>query len=179
MHMKKIIITMLMIGCFATTSIFAYEYNLQLNTDQYVSLINTNIAEMTAEIEANKQKATLGTLFFDGGLEEGYVKPSIKNDTLLKNCVSGLIDNIKDTKIIDKKLQSKHNELMDLMQELTVLLDDTIKCKDDILKSNDNKMTKARKILLEDENILKEVNSKIEEINKVYIQINNFNKNVA
>lgn len=177
--MKKIIITILMIGCFATTSIFAYEYNLQLNTDQYISMINTNIAEMTAEIEANKQKATLGTLLFDGGLVEGYVKPSIKNDTLLKNAVSGLVDNIKDTKIVDKKLQVKHNELMNLMNELTLLLDDTIKCKNDILNSNDSKIIKTKKILIEDENILKEVNNKIEEINQVYIQINNFNKNAA
>ena len=174
--MKKIIISILLVCCFATGSIFAYDYNLKLNTEQYINMINTNMAEMTAEIEEGREKATLGTIFFDGGIEEGYIKPSISNDTKLKKCISGLIDNIKDTKIVDRNLQNKHNELMQCMEDLINLLDNTIQCKTDILNSNNNKLTKAQNLLLQDEKNIKEVNDKIDKINKIYMEINNFNK---
>lgn len=175
--MKKIIITILLIGAFATTSIFAYDYNLKMNTEEYKSMLNTYIAEMNAEIEATKQKTTIGSILFDGGIENGYIKPSINNDAKLKDCVSGLVDNIKDTNIIDRKLQNKHDELMKAMTELTTLLNDTIECKTDILNSNNDKLKKAQILLSEDEKKLKEVNKKIDEINKIYIQINNTDKN--
>ena len=98
--MKKLIISFLIIGSLTTGSVFAYNKNLELNTLEYISLINTNIAEMNAEIEP-KEKANLGTILLNG-MDEGYIIPSINNDTKLKNCISGLVDNIKDTKIMNK-----------------------------------------------------------------------------
>ena len=85
--MKKLIISFLIIGSLTTGSVFAYNKNLELNTLEYISLINTNIAEMNAEIEP-KEKANLGTILLNG-MDEGYIIPSINNDTKLKNCISG------------------------------------------------------------------------------------------
>ena len=48
--MKKIIISLLIIGSFTTGSVFAYNKNVELNTEEYISLINTNIAELNAEV---------------------------------------------------------------------------------------------------------------------------------
>ena len=58
--MKKIIISLLIIGSLTTGSVFAYNKNVELNTEEYISLINTNIAELNAEVEP-KEKATMGT----------------------------------------------------------------------------------------------------------------------
>ena len=103
--MKKIIISLLIIGSLTTGSVFAYNKNVELNTEEYISLINTNIAELNAEVEP-KEKANMGTIFLNG-IDEGYIIPSINNDTKLKNCISELVNNIKDTKIFNKKLQNK------------------------------------------------------------------------
>ena len=167
--MKKIIISLLIIGSLTTGSVFAYNKNVELNTEEYISLINTNIAELNAEVEP-KEKATMGTIFLNG-IDEGYIIPSINNDIKLKNCVSELVNNIKDTKILNKKLQNKHNEL------ITELLDNTIECKKEILNSNDKNLTKGQRLLKEDDKKIKAANKKIEKINNIYKEINNFGVN--
>lgn len=173
--MKKLIISLLIMGSLTTGSVFAYNKNVELNTLEYISLINTNIAELNAEVEL-KEKANLGTILLNG-MDEGYIVPSIKNDTKLKDCLSGLVDNIKDTKILNKKLQDKHNELMTEITELTELLNDTIECKKEILNSKDNGLAKGQRLLSEDDKKVKLVNEKIEVINKLYMEINNFGVN--
>lgn len=173
--MKKIIISLLIIGSLTTGSVFAYNKNVELNTEEYISLINTNIAELNAEVEP-KEKATMGTIFLNG-IDEGYIIPSINNDTKLKNCISELVNNIKDTKIFNKKLQNKHNELMTELTDLTELLDNTIKCKKEILNSNDKNLTKGQRLLKEDDKKIKAANKKIEKINNIYKDINNFGVN--
>lgn len=173
--MKKLIISFLIAGSLTTGSVFAYNKNLELNTLEYISLINTNIAEMNAEIEP-KEKANLGTILLNG-MDEGYIIPSINNDTKLKNCISGLVDNIKDTKIMNKNLQEKHNALIKELTELTNLLNDTIECKKEILNSNDTNLTKGQRLLSEDDKKVKLVNEKIEIINALYEEINSFKLN--
>ena len=173
--MKKIIISLLIIGSLTTGSVFAYNKNVELNTEEYISLINTNIAELNAEVE-RKEKATMGTIFLNG-IDEGYIIPSINNDIKLKNCVSELVNNIKDTKILNKKLQNKHNELMTELTDLTELLDNTIECKKEILNSNDKNLTKGQRLLKEDDKKIKAANKKIEKINNIYKEINNFGVN--
>ncbi|WP_291736988.1 UbiD family decarboxylase, partial [Clostridium sp.] len=108
---------------------------------------------------------------------EGYIIPSINNDIKLKNCVSELVNNIKDTKILNKKLQNKHNELMTELIDLTELLDNTIECKKEILNSNDKNLTKGQRLLKEDDKKIKAANKKIEKINNIYKEINNFGVN--
>ena len=173
--MKKIIISLLIIGSLTTGSVFAYNKNVELNTEEYISLINTNIAELNAEVEP-KEKVTMGTIFLNG-IDEGYIIPSINNDIKLKNCVSELVNNIKDTKILNKKLQNKHNELITELTDLTELLDNTIECKKEILNSNDKNLTKGQRLLKEDDKKIKAANKKIEKINNVYKEINNFGVN--
>ena len=173
--MKKIIVSLLIIGSITTGSVFAYNKNVELNTEEYISLINTNMAELNAEVEP-KEKANMGTILLNG-IDEGYIIPSINNDTKLKNCISGLVNNIKDTKILNKKLQNKHNELMTELTELTELLDNTIKCKKEILNSNDKNLTKGQRLLKEDDKKIKAANEKIEKINNIYKEINNFGVN--
>ena len=68
--MKKIIISLLIIGSLTTGSVFAYNKNVELNTEEYISLINTNISELNAEVE-QKEKANMGTIFLNG-IDEGY-----------------------------------------------------------------------------------------------------------
>ena len=173
--MKKIIISLLIIGSLTTGSVFAYNKNVELNTEEYISLINTNIAELNAEVEP-KEKANMGTILLNG-IDEGYIIPSINNDTKLKNCVSELVNNIKDTKILNKKLQNKHNELMTELTDLTELLDNTIECKKEILNSKDKNLTKGQRLLKEDDKKIKAANKKIEKINNIYKEINNFGVN--
>ena len=164
--MKKIIISLLIIGSLTTGSVFAYNKNVELNTEEYISLINTNIAELNAEVEP-KEKANMGTILLNG-IDEGYIIPSINNDTKLKNCISELVNNIKDTKILNKKLQNKHNELITELTDLTELLDNTIECKKEILNSNDKNLTKGQRLLKEDDKKVKAANKKIEKINSIY-----------
>ena len=173
--MKKIIVSLLIIGSLTTGSVFAYNKNVELNTEEYISLINTNIAELNAEVEP-KEKANMGTILLNG-IDEGYIIPSINNDTKLKNCVSELVNNIKDTKILNKKLQNKHNELITELTDLTELLDNTIECKKEILNSNDKNLTKGQRLLKEDDKKIKAANKKIEKINNIYKEINNFGVN--
>ena len=173
--MKKIIISLLIIGSLTTGSVFAYNKNVELNTEEYISLINTNIAELNAEVEP-KEKANMGTILLNG-IDEGYIIPSINNDTKLKNCISELVNNIKDTKILNKKLQNKHNELITELTDLTELLDNTIECKKEILNSNDKNLTKGQRLLKEDDKKIKAANKKIEKINNIYKEINNFGVN--
>lgn len=173
--MKKIIISLLIIGSLTTGSVFAYNKNVELNTEEYISLINTNIAELNAEVEP-KEKANMGTILLNG-IDEGYIIPSINNDTKLKNCISELVNNIKDTKIFNKKLQNKHNELMTELTDLTELLDNTIECKKEILNSNYKNLTKGQRLLKEDDKKIKAANKKIEKINNIYKEINNFGVN--
>ena len=173
--MKKIIISLLIIGSLTTGSVFAYNKNVELNTEEYISLINTNISELNAEVE-QKEKANMGTIFLNG-IDEGYIIPSINNDTKLKNCVSELVNNIKDTKILNKKLQNKHNELITELTDLTELLNNTIECKKEILNSNDKNLIKGQRLLKEDDKKIKAANKKIEKINNIYKEINNFGEN--
>lgn len=173
--MKKIIISLLIIGSLTTGSVFAYNKNVELNTEEYISLINTNISELNAEVE-QKEKANMGTIFLNG-IDEGYIIPSINNDTKLKNCVSELVNNIKDTKILNKKLQNKHNELITELTDLTELLNNTIECKKEILNSNDKNLIKGQRLLKEDDKKIKAANKKIEKINNIYKEINNFGVN--
>ena len=173
--MKKIIISLLIIGSLTTGSVFAYNKNVELNTEEYISLINTNIVELNAEVEP-KEKANMGTILLNG-IDEGYIIPSINNDIKLKNCVSELVNNIKDTKILNKKLQNKHNELITELTDLTELLDNTIECKKEILNSNDKNLTKGQRLLKEDDKKIKAANKKIEKINNIYKEINNFGVN--
>ena len=92
--MKKIIISLLIIGSLTTGSVFAYNKNIELNTEEYINLINSSISELNAEIEP-KEKANIGTIFLNG-IDEGYIIPSINNDTKLKNGITELVNNIKD-----------------------------------------------------------------------------------
>ena len=131
--MKKIIALLLIIGAFTTSSVFAYNKNVELNTEEYIDLINTNITELRDKMEV-KEKANLGTILLNG-IEEGYIIPSINNDTKLKEGITELINNIKDVKIYNKKLQNKHNELVSELNSLTNLLDSAIECKVKILWS--------------------------------------------
>ena len=170
--MKKIIALLLIIGTFTTSSVFAYNKNVELNTEEYINLLNTNMSELRSKIEI-KEKANLGTILLNG-IEEGYIIPSINNDTKLKEGITELIYNIKDVKIYNKKLQNKHDELILKLNSLTELVNSSIKCKNDILNSNDKKLVKGQRLLQEDDKQIDIINDKIEEINDLYKEINNF-----
>ena len=170
--MKKIIALLLIIGAFTTSSVFAYNKNVELNTEEYINLLNTNMSELRAEIEI-KEKANLGTILLNG-IEEGYIIPSINNDIKLKEGITELINDVKNVKIYNKKLQNKHDELILKLNSLTELVNSSIKCKNDILNSNDKKLVKGQRLLQEDDKQIDIINNKIEEVNDIYKEINNF-----
>lgn len=172
--MKRIMIATVIIFSLTTSGILAYNKNVKLNTQEYINMLNTTIGELNDELES-KEKATLGNIF-SKGIDEGYIVPSINNDTKLKESISGLIDNIKETKIINKDIQLKHNELMHHMEDLTILLENTIECKNKILKSKENSLKKGQMLLTEDGKKVRSANNKIDEINNLYKEINNFIK---
>ena len=170
--MKKFIISLLIIGSLTTGTVFAYNKNIELNTEEYINLINSSISELNAGIEP-KEQANIGTIL-SHGIDEGYIIPSINNDTKLKNGITELVNSIKDTKIYNKKLQNKHDELILELNSLTELVNSSIKCKNDILNSNDKKLVKGQRLLQEDDKQIDIINDKIEEINDIYKEINNF-----
>ena len=170
--MKKIIALLLIIGTFTTSSVFAYNKNVELNTEDYINLINTHMTELKNEIE-DKEKANLGTILLNG-IEEGYIIPSINNDVKLNKVITELVNNVKDVKIYNKKLQNKHDELILALNNLTELVNSSIKCKNEILNSNDKKLVKGQRLLQEDDKKIDIINDKIEEINNLYKEINNF-----
>ena len=174
--MKKIIISLLIIGSLTTGSVFAYNKNIELNTEEYISLINTSISELNTEIEL-KEKANIGTILLNG-IDEGYIIPSINNDTKLKNSITKLVNNIKDAKIYNKKLQDKHDKLILELNSLTELLNSTIECKNEILNSNDKNLVKGQKLLKEDDKKIQKVNEKIDIVNNLYKEINGFKLNI-
>ena len=174
--MKKIIISLLIIGSLTTGSVFAYNKNIELNTEEYISLINTSISELNTEIEL-KEKANIGTILLNG-IDEGYIIPSINNDTKLKNSITKLVNNIKDAKIYNKKLQDKHDKLILELNSLTELLQNTIECKNEILNSNDKNLVKGQKLLKEDDKKIQKVNEKIDIVNNLYKEINGFKLNI-
>ena len=174
--MKKIIISLLIIGSLTTTSVFAYNKNIELNTEEYINLINTGFSELNAQIEL-KEKATIGTIL-SSGIDEGYIIPSIKNDTKLKDSITKLVNSINDTKIYNKELQNRHNEMIMELNSLTELLQSTIDCKNEILNSNDKSLIKGQKLLKEDDKKIQKVNEKIDTINDLYKEINGFKLNI-
>ena len=170
--MKKILASLLIIGAFTTSSVFAYNKNVELNTEEYINLINTNISELRTKME-DKEKANLGTIFLNG-IEEGYIIPSINNDMKLNKVITELVNNVKDVKIYNKKLQNKHDKLILALNNLTELVNSSIKCKNEILNSNDKKLVKGQRLLQEDDKKIDIINDKIEQINDLYKEINNF-----
>lgn len=178
--MKKIIISLLLIGIFAFSGSFTYAKTIELNTVEYIKTINTNISRLNAELE-NKEKVTIGTIFLNG-IEEGYIKPSINNDVKLKSSIVELIDNIENIKTSNNNLQIKHGKLVIELKELTTLLNNTIECKTKILDSNSMILIKCKNLLFEDDKKINIVNKKIDSINTLYKEINNFgvnaNKNI-
>lgn len=171
--MKKILITLAIIGM-TSGSVLAYNNNIKMNTQQYISTLNTNIGEMNLDLGDKEDTGIFKVL--TKGVDDGYIKPSINNDTKLKSKVEGFIISMKDTKIINNNLQIKHDELINNMNELVLLLNDTILFKNDLIKSDYKSLDKMQKLLAIDEKKIKLVNDKIDEINTVYQEINNFIK---
>lgn len=170
--MKKILVSIVL---FAMTTGSSLAYNDNLNAEQYINVLNTSIGEMKDEIEP-KEEATLMNILVNGGIKEGYIKPSINNDVKLKNCLIGLIDNMEDTKISNSILEKKHSELMSQMSELVTLLDDTISCRMEILNSDSTSFKKAKDLLTKDESKVQLVNDKIDQVNLTYETINSMIK---
>ena len=85
----------------------------------------------------------------------------------LKNEIDILIGNIKDTKVLNKSLQIKHNSLIDELSEITKLIDESINIKKEILNGDIFK-------LIEDEKKVQNINKKIDSVNTIYNKINNF-----
>ena len=161
--MKKLLLTLLIIIGISINPKFIYSENLNIN--EYIKLINISISELNANIEPI-EKANLKTLLFNG-LNEGYIIPSINNYENLKNEINILIENIKDTKVLNKSLQIKHNSLIDELSEITKLIDESIDIKKEILNGDILKLVK-------DEKKVQTINKKIDSINTIYKEINNF-----
>lgn len=161
--MKKILIILLIIVGISTTPRFIYSENLNIN--EYIKLINISISELNANIEPI-EKVNLKTILLNG-LNEGYIIPSIKNYTNLKNETDILIGNIKDTKVLNKSLQIKHNSLVAELSEITKLINESIGIKKEILNGDIFK-------LIEDEKKVQNINKKIDSVNTIYKEIDNF-----
>ena len=161
--MKKILIALLIIIGISTNPKFIYSENLNIN--KYIKLINVSISELNANLEPI-EKANLKTILLNG-LNEGYIIPSINNYENLKNEIDILIGNIKDTKVLNKSLQIKHNLLIDELSEITKLIDESINIKKEILNGDIFK-------LIEDEKKVQIINKKIDSVNTIYKKINNF-----
>ena len=163
--MKKILTSLLIIIGISINTNYIYSENLDLNINEYIKLINVSISELNANLE-HTEKANLKTLLFNG-LNDGYIIQSINNYENLKNEINILIDNVNDTKVINKTLQTKHNLLISELSKITKLIDESINIKKEVLNGDILK-------LIKDEKKVQIINKKIDLVNTIYKEINNF-----
>lgn len=163
MKLKTLFATMIVI---TSTSVSVFADNLK--TNDYLSMLNTNLAEMNAELSTEQNCVKL---FFKNGID-GYIDTSINEDKELRDALVGLTSNMQDIKTMNMTLNDKHYKFMKELNELSSMLNESIKLKEDV--KDKNKIKKTYTILVDETKQTNKMNKQIAEINYLYREINSF-----
>lgn len=163
MKLKTLFVTMITI---VSTSISVFADNLP--TNDYLSMLNTNLAEMNAELDGDQNYIKMVLKY---GIDE-YIDTTIKKDTELRDALVGLTSNMQDVKIMNMTLNDKHYNFMKELNELSSMLNESIKLKEDV--KDKNKIKKTYTILVDETKQTNKMNKQIAEINYLYREINSF-----
>ena len=163
MKLKTLFATMIVI---TSTSVSVFADNLK--TNDYLSMLNTNLAEMNAELNTEQNYVKL---FFKNGID-GYIDTSINEDKELRDALVGLTSNMQDIKTMNMTLNDKHYKFMKELNELSSMLNESIKLKEDV--KDKNKIKKTYTILVDETKQTNKMNKQIAEINYLYREINSF-----
>ena len=165
MKLKTLFATMIVI---TSTSVSVFADNLK--TNDYLSMLNTNLAEMNAELDGDQNYIKMVLKY---GIDE-YIDTTIKKDTELRDALVGLTSNMQDVKIMNMTLNDKHYNFMKELNELSSMLNESIKLKEDV--KDKNKIKKTYTILVDETKQTNKMNKQIAEINYLYREINSFKK---
>lgn len=166
--MKRLIVAaIIFLGM--TTSINAQ--SKKLDNDEYISILNTNFAEMNNEI--SKGDSSIIDIF-KYGVDKGYLEPELKSNISLRDSINNLYDDMKDIKVHDEKMEAYREELFQKMEQIVSLLDITIDHKSDLLNSNRLGIDKMYSLIVNGEGSAKLTNKYIEELNLIYKKMNNY-----
>lgn len=163
MKLKTLFVTMITI---ASTSISVFADNLP--TNDYLSMLNTNLAEMNAELDEDKNYIKMVLKY---GIDE-YIDTTIKKDTELRDALVGLTSNMQDVKTMNMTLNDKHYNFMKELNELSSMLNDLVKIKEDA--KNKNNIKKVYTVLVDETKQTNKINKKIAKVNYLYREINSF-----
>lgn len=165
MKLKTLFATMIVI---TSTSVSVFADNLK--TNDYLSMLNTNLAEMNAELNTEQNYVKL---FFKNGID-GYIDTSINEDKELRDALVGLTSNMQDIKTMNMTLNDKHYKFMKELNELSLMLNQSIKLKEDV--KDKNKIKKTYTVLVDETKQTNKINKKIAQVNYLYREINSFKK---
>ena len=163
MKLKTLFATMIVI---TSTSVSVFADNLK--TNDYLSMLNTNLAEMNAELNTEQNYVKL---FFKNGID-GYIDTSINEDKELRDALVGLTSNMQDIKTMNMTLNDKHYKFMKELNELSLMLNQSIKLKEDV--KDKNKIKKTYTVLVDETKQTNKMNKQIAKINYLYREINSF-----
>ena len=165
MKLKTLFVTMITI---VSTSISVFADNLP--TNDYLSMLNTNLAEMNAELDGDQNYIKMVLKY---GIDE-YIDTTIKKDKELRDALVGLTSNMQDIKTMNMTLNDKHYKFMKELNELSLMLNQSIKLKEDV--KDKNKIEKTYTVLVDETKQTNKMNKQIAEINYLYREINSFKK---
>lgn len=168
--MKRIITSIITVLGIATCFNQSYA-NDKLNSKEYISVLNKNIAISQSDI--NKEEIGTFDMVFKG-LEKGYIQTALDNETELRESISNTLHDIGKLNVSGSELQKKNDQLVEELNDLVLALDKSIECKRDILNSDTNGLVKFKRVLFENDKLVNEANSKIETINSIYKDINSY-----
>ena len=163
MKLKTLFVTMITI---VSTSISVFADNLP--TNDYLSMLNTNLAEMNAELDGDQNYIKMVLKY---GIDE-YIDTTIKKDKELRDALVGLTSNMQDIKTMNMTLNDKHYKFMKELNELSLMLNQSIKLKEDV--KDKNKIEKTYTVLVDETKQTNKMNKQIAKINYLYREINSF-----
>ena len=163
MKLKTLFVTMITI---VSTSISVFADNLP--TNDYLSMLNTNLAEMNAELDGDQNYIKMVLKY---GIDE-YIDTTIKKDKELRDALVGLTSNMQDIKTMNMTLNDKHYKFMKELNELSLMLNQSIKLKEDV--KDKNKIKKTYTVLVDETKQTNKMNKQIAKINYLYREINSF-----
>ena len=165
MKLKTLFVTMITI---VSTSISVFADNLP--TNDYLSMLNTNLAEMNAELDGDQNYIKMVLKY---GIDE-YIDTTIKKDKEFRDALVGLTSNMQDIKTMNMALNDKHYKFMKELNELSLMLNQSIKLKEDV--KDKNKIEKTYTVLVDETKQTNKMNKQIAKINYLYREINSFKK---
>ena len=165
MKLKTLFVTMITV---ASTSISVFADSLP--TNDYLSMLNTNLAEMNAELDEDQNYVKMVLKY---GIDE-YIDTTIKKDTELRDALVDLTSNMQDIKTMNMTLNDKHYNFMKELNELSSMLNDLVKIKEDA--KNKNNIKKVYTVLVDETKQTNKMNKQIAKINYLYREINSFKK---